>query len=99
MLVTALNLLPAGQLDGGHISYAVFGRRSRIIAMLTLVLLIIASRWWTGWLLWAGILLVTGLSHPMPLNDITTLNWPRKLLALAAGILFIIIIAVQPFRM
>ena len=99
MLVTALNLLPAGQLDGGHVSYAVFGRRSRILAIITLVCLVIASRWWTGWLLWAGILLVTGFTHPMPLNDITTLNWPRKLLALAAAILFIIIIAVQPFRM
>ncbi|MFN8485769.1 MAG: site-2 protease family protein [Anaerolineae bacterium] len=99
MLVTALNLLPAGQLDGGHISYAVFGRRSRIVAFVTLALLVVASRWWTGWLLWAGILLVTGLSHPMPLNDITTLNWPRKLLALAAAVLFIIVIAVQPFRM
>ena len=100
MLVTALNLLPAGQLDGGHIAYAVFGRWARPLAVATFVALI-ALGWlyWPGWYIWAFMLLLTGLSHPSPLNDITRLDPLRLLLALFCVVLFMLIIALQPFPM
>ncbi|MGB9600002.1 MAG: site-2 protease family protein [Myxococcota bacterium] len=70
MLVTALNLLPIGQLDGGHISYALFGDRAIWISRILFIILIILGIFaWPGWLFW-GLLsyFVIGLRHP-PLRD------------------------------
>ncbi len=98
MLVTAINLLPAGQLDGGHIAYSLLGRWSRPLAGLVFVLLIFLGwRYWYGWYVWAFMLFLTGLSHPAPLNDITELDWPRRSLALGSFLLFLATISIQPF--
>jgi membrane-associated protease RseP (regulator of RpoE activity) len=64
MFATALNLLPGGQLDGGHIVYAVFPRSHRWVSRLTTAGLIVASWWWGGWLLWALLLHLSGFRHP-----------------------------------
>ncbi len=100
MLVTAINLLPAGQLDGGHIAYSVLGRWARPASLLTFfVLLVLGFLYWNGWWVWAFLLLITGMNHPMPLNDITRLDWPRFLIAAFTFILFLLIITVRPFAM
>jgi membrane-associated protease RseP (regulator of RpoE activity) len=69
-LATALNLLPVGQLDGGHIAYALFGRFHKKISQGLLFLLIpLGIFYWQGWLLWTTALLLLGLRHPMTLDD------------------------------
>lgn len=72
MLATSLNLLPGGQLDGGHIVFAIAPRAHKIVSRLTiLILLPMAYFLWTGWFLWAIILQVSSLRHPQ------VAEWPR----------------------
>jgi membrane-associated protease RseP (regulator of RpoE activity) len=67
---TALNLLPVGQLDGGHVSYALFGRIHRRISQAFLFTLIpLGLFYWPGWLVWTTVLLFLGFRHPVTLND------------------------------
>ena len=66
--VTSLNLIPAGQLDGGHIIYSLFGRWHRRISIGAGLALLVMAYWWQGWLIWAIIALVLGRRHP-PLVD------------------------------
>src|SRR5438874_13117223 len=72
MLATALNLLPGGQLDGGHIVFALAPRAHRIVSRLTILALIpMAIYFWLGWMGWAVLLRISGMSHPM------VADWPR----------------------
>ena len=64
MFATALNLLPGGQLDGGHIIYAVAPRVHRWVSRVTVVLLVLLTAFWLGWLLWGVLLMATGTRHP-----------------------------------
>ena len=103
IFVTAINLLPAGQLDGGHIFRALFGDRSRYVsygAVLFLFGIGIATGY-LGWWFFALLVLVTGMRHPPPLNDQTPLDGRRYATgALVIGILvsgFVLVpIAVPP---
>jgi membrane-associated protease RseP (regulator of RpoE activity) len=98
LLVTAINLLPMGQLDGGHVTYAVLGRFSRPIALVTFAILVVLGlSVWNGWLIWALFALMTGLQHPQPLNDITPLDWGRRLVGLFTLGLFFLLITPRPF--
>jgi membrane-associated protease RseP (regulator of RpoE activity) len=65
MFATSLNLLPGGQLDGGHIVFSLSPRRHRIISRITILALIPMSFRWVGWLLWAVLLRITGMRHPI----------------------------------
>jgi membrane-associated protease RseP (regulator of RpoE activity) len=88
LFITALNLLPAGQLDGGHIIYALFGPHSKIIFRLTLLgITLICLIYNLGWLLLVILLLFIGYRHPPPLEDHTTLDWRRKV---AGGLAFLV---------
>jgi membrane-associated protease RseP (regulator of RpoE activity) len=79
LLVTSLNLLPAGQLDGGHVAYAVFGSRQRLLGRLMVAALVVLGiLGWMGWLVWAAILMVMGTSHPPVVYDWIPLNAGRK---------------------
>lgn len=80
MLATALNLLPGGQLDGGHIVYALWPRAHRWSTWGAAAGLILLRKLWQGWLLWALILLVTGMRHP-PVPAHPGLSRGRLLLA------------------
>lgn len=64
LFITALNLLPVGQLDGGHIAYAVFGKRQKEIGYVVLVLLFLFSLEFTGWFFLGLILIFLGIRHP-----------------------------------
>ena len=93
--VTALNLIPAGQLDGGHTLYAVFGRRHRLFRWPVLAALVGLGFFYTGWWVWAGIVLVlTGLRHPTVLDEDTPLDPFRK--KVAAGVLLIAVLSFVP---
>lgn len=89
LLVTCLNLLPVGQLDGGHISYAVFGRHHRWIArgVLTFVV-ILGFGGWLGWFVWAFLFLIIGLDHP-PTWESAQLDRRRQV---AAGLTFVLLV-------
>jgi membrane-associated protease RseP (regulator of RpoE activity) len=98
LFITALNLLPTGQLDGGHIIYALFGRHSKIIFRLTLVgITLISLIYNVGWLLLVIILLFIGYKHPPPLDDITPLDWRRKVVGVLAFIIFFTAFTPIPF--
>ena len=64
MFATALNLLPGGQLDGGHIIYSIAPRAHKSVTRVTVAVLALLSSMWIGWLVWAAILGVTGWRHP-----------------------------------
>ena len=96
LLVTALNLIPAGQLDGGHILYSLFGKRSRIVLPFVLVALIILGTVWSGWWLWAFIIFLLGRSHAEPLDQITSLDPRRKALAVFGLVVFILVFTPIP---
>jgi membrane-associated protease RseP (regulator of RpoE activity) len=67
---TALNLLPVGQLDGGHVTYALLGRLHKKISHAILIVLIpLGIFYWQGWLVWTTVLLFLGLRHPMTIDD------------------------------
>ena len=97
--VTVLNLMPLSQLDGGHIVYAVFGRGHRKIVWVflgVLVLLYLVSHW-EGWLVWVALSVGLGLRHPPPLDDLTPLDGPRRVLALIALGLLVVLLTPRPF--
>jgi len=97
--VTALNLMPLSQLDGGHIVYAVLGRGHRMIVWLflgVLGLLFLITRW-QGWLVWVALAVGLGLRHPPPLDDLTPLDAPRRVLALIALGLLVVLLTPLPF--
>lgn len=64
-LLTAINLVPIGQLDGGHVFNALFPRASRTAARVLLLAALAGSWFYTGWLVWAGLLYVLGASRPI----------------------------------
>jgi membrane-associated protease RseP (regulator of RpoE activity) len=96
LLITALNLIPAGQLDGGHVIYSLFGRKSRIILPFVLVALIILGTVWSGWWLWAIIIFLMGRAHAEPLDQITPLDNRRKALAVFGLIVFVLVFTPIP---
>lgn len=98
LLVTALNLLPIGQLDGGHVSYALVGKHHRKVAIFTLLALVgMGIAYWPGWLFWASLTLFLGLKHPPPLNDLTPLDERRRLLGFLSLLLLLTLVTPSPF--
>ena len=91
LLVTSLNLIPAGQLDGGHVMYALFGKRVRRLLFPIIALLAVLGFFWTGWWLWVALLLVFGRLSDEPLDQITQLDGRRRLVAFLILLLFILV--------
>ncbi len=91
ILVTALNLLPLGQLDGGHIAYAVFGSRNRRISNIVMgALLVMGFLVWAGWLIWFFLLLILGLRHPRVIDEHEPLGTARTVLAFVLLAVFLL---------
>ncbi|MEI8183701.1 MAG: site-2 protease family protein [Desulfomonile sp.] len=92
LFVTAMNLLPIGQLDGGHVIYALFGqRRAWLISLVVLICLIpLGIFLWPGWCVFGVLAVVLGLKHPSPVNPYIPLDRGGKILGWTAVILFIL---------
>jgi membrane-associated protease RseP (regulator of RpoE activity) len=98
LFVTALNLLPLAQLDGGHILYAVAGRHQRRIGFVLFAVLAGLSFFWPGWILWALIVLVMGIAHPPTADPAERLDPKRRALALLCLIVFALCFTPVPIR-
>jgi membrane-associated protease RseP (regulator of RpoE activity) len=97
LFVTALNLLPIGQLDGGHVAYAVFGRRWQKLSWIVIGALALMGFFWLGWTFWAGLVVVLGLRHPPPLDDLTPLGKADWRLVALAVLIFVLTLTPAPF--
>jgi len=98
LFVTSLNLLPVGQLDGGHIVYAVFGRHSKIVFYgVILALGILAVLHNVGWFTLVILLMIFGRHHPKPFDEQTALDGRRKKLAVVMLVIFVLSFIPAPF--
>jgi membrane-associated protease RseP (regulator of RpoE activity) len=100
LLVTGLNLIPVGQLDGGHIAYVLFGRKARQLfwpVVFSLGLLVV----FTGtfmWAVWIMLLTIFGRVHAEPLDDVTLLDGRRRWIAIFTLVLFVLVFIPVPFQ-
>jgi membrane-associated protease RseP (regulator of RpoE activity) len=98
LLVTALNLIPVGQLDGGHVAYALFPEYHRYISLGMLGLLVVCGVvFWQGWLFWAGLIAFLGWRHPPPYQFWVPLDRRRRVLGIITGAVFILTFTPVPF--
>jgi membrane-associated protease RseP (regulator of RpoE activity) len=98
VLATALNLLPIGQLDGGHIVYAFLGERTKYLSWLLVAVLVPMGLFFAhSWLLWAALLLFFGLKHPS-LVDATPVGPARARLAVLAAAIFAVSFTPSPVQ-
>jgi len=95
ILVTAFNLFPVGQLDGGHVSFALLGEKSKSLAkMLLFVFAVMGIFFWIGWIVWALVIMLLGLKHPRVIDDQEKLSLSRRFVA--AIILFVFVLSFIP---
>lgn len=102
IFVTALNLLPLGQLDGGHILYALTGPRQRVIGTAFLLLLLPLGLIWWGWWLWGGVVLVLGrgkVAHPAVTSEEEPLGRGRTIMGWASLALLALSFSPAPLRL
>jgi membrane-associated protease RseP (regulator of RpoE activity) len=99
LFATALNLLPGGQLDGGHILYAAAGKyHHRVTLGVAMLMIPLGYIFWPGWYLWAGLLLAIGFRHPPLLNPWESLDRTRLIWAGAAILIFILCFLPMPVQ-
>ncbi len=99
LLVPALNLIPAGQLDGGHIAYALLGpKRARVLTWGVVAALAGLVFLWPGWGLWLVLVLIFGRMQDMPLDDLTQLTPRQKTLAVLMLVLFVLVFVPVPLK-
>jgi membrane-associated protease RseP (regulator of RpoE activity) len=96
VFATALNLLPVGQLDGGHILYALIGEKHRLVSRIFIAMLIPAGLFfWQGWLMWAVLLFLFARRHPA-IYDLTDIGRERVRLGVLALAMFLLCFMLAP---
>jgi membrane-associated protease RseP (regulator of RpoE activity) len=99
LFVTSINLIPVGQLDGGHIAFAFLGERhTRLSFILVLLMSLLGFFLWEGWVVWAVLLLVLGLRHPPVVYWEENLDRGRKVTGFIALLIFVLTFIPVPFR-
>jgi hypothetical protein len=97
LLVTMINLLPVGQLDGGHIAYALLGDRARYLAYAAVAMCAIFGALFSySWFVWMALASIIGFRHPPPFNDVPELGTAHKVLAIAGLVLFLLLLMPIP---
>lgn len=97
LFATALNLLPIGQLDGGHILYALFGQHHALLSKIAIGALIPLGFLYWPWWIWAAALFFFGRKHPYIYDD-ESLGWKRKMLAWVSVVLFLVCFMPAPIQ-
>jgi membrane-associated protease RseP (regulator of RpoE activity) len=102
LLATALNLIPVGQFDGGHISYAVLGRKSSQVTMVMIICALALSYFSVNWRVWTviaiGMLFLFGRHHPRTFDENVPLDSTRRALALFALLMFVLCFTPVPIQ-
>jgi membrane-associated protease RseP (regulator of RpoE activity) len=96
LLITGINLIPAGQLDGGHLLYVLFGRRARMLLPVILAGLIVLSLITPAWWLMTALIFLLGRTHAEPLDQITPVDSGRKFLAVLGLVIFFLVFTPVP---
>lgn len=100
LLVTMMNLLPIGMMDGGHIAYALFGRWHRRISRAGIAaMLVMGFVSWPGWAVWGAVNLLFGLRHPPPVYPDIPLDPKRKLVAAFATLILVLTFIPTPISL
>lgn len=102
LLATALNLFPIGQLDGGHVSYAVLGRKSSHVTLAMILCAVVLTYFSISWLVWTvvtlAMLLAFGRHHPRTFDEDVPLDPARRFLALVALAMLIVCFTRAPIE-
>jgi Zn-dependent protease len=99
LLVTGLNLIPAGQLDGGHVVYAMFGEKiANVCLWVVLAVLSALAFLWQGWIIWVVLIFFLGRMRAEPLDDLTQLTGKQQALALLVILIFFLVFTPIPMR-
>lgn len=99
LFVTSLNLIPIGQLDGGHIAFALIGDRHKKLSIgLVIVLAVLGFIAWEGWVMWAVLLLIVGIKHPPVIYWEAPIDPVRQRIAFVSFIIFVITFIPSPFK-
>ncbi|MGB2896840.1 MAG: site-2 protease family protein [Anaerolineales bacterium] len=98
LLVTMLNLIPAGQLDGGHAIYVLLGKATARLWPFIIGTLLLLGMVWPGWYIWAGMVFLMGRTYARPRDEITPLDPRRKWLAIFGLVLFVLVFIPVPLR-
>jgi membrane-associated protease RseP (regulator of RpoE activity) len=99
LFITSLNLIPIGQLDGGHVAYALWGRRQRTLALAIVPILLVLGFMpggWPGWIIWAGMAGLVGFAHPPVRDPEAALGRARIWIGRLALVIFVITFAPIP---
>lgn len=106
LFVTSLNLIPIGQLDGGHIAFAILGDKHRYLSKTLVAVLAILGLsslagfpGWEGWLIWAVLMLILGIKHPPVYIWEAPLDSRRRLIAMLTFLIFVITFIPSPFKL
>jgi membrane-associated protease RseP (regulator of RpoE activity) len=98
LFVTALNLLPIGQLDGGHVTYAVFGPRAFAISRIASWACVLLTYFGPNWLVWSVLLRILGRRHPPTLDDRDPIGTGRRVVAAIGLLVFALCFVPDPFQ-
>jgi hypothetical protein len=98
LMITGLNLIPAGQLDGGHLLYVLLGKKAGSFLSWIILGMIVLGVFWPGWFLWVVLVLIFGRVHAEPLDTLTPLSPRHRILALTGLILFVLIFTPIPLQ-
>ena len=96
LFLTSLNLIPIGQLDGGHVSYSLLRERATRVSQVCFGLCVALVYFGPNWLVWSILLLVLGRRHPRTLNDDAPIGDGRVVLGLIGLIVFVLCFIPQP---
>jgi membrane-associated protease RseP (regulator of RpoE activity) len=99
ILVTAFNLFPIGQLDGGHVSFALLGEKSKSLARVLLgVFFVMGIFFWVGWIVWALVILLLGPKHPRVVDGGERLSPARRYVGVVILVVFIVSFIPAPIK-
>ena len=99
LLVTSLNLIPAGQLDGGHVVYTLLGGWHAKISVAIGLVLLVMGYWWPGWIFWSVMVLALGRRHPPLMDEWEPLTRKRRFWGFACMMLLVCTFTLTPIRL